>query len=195
MPTEDSKPTDTKSQEQDNASETQTATEPEVNEQPTMITLSVAEVEQLRKEAAERNEYLDLARRTQAEFQNYQKRIQRERESERDLIRSSVVTEMLPVLDNLERALKAAKDAGEENSLVQGVSMVQGQFLEVLKRFGVTRIEALDQPFDPNLHEALTQMPSADHVPNTVIHVEETGYKLNDRVIRAAKVVVSSAVG
>jgi molecular chaperone GrpE len=170
-----------------------TQAEAGMNEKDT-VTLSSREVEELRKQAAEAQEYLDLARRTQAEFQNYQKRMQREREQERDFARSAYVLELVPVLDNLERALKAARDAGETGSLVQGVSMVQAQFLEMLKRLGVTPIAALGEPFDPSVHEALVQQPSKDHPPNTVMHVEQAGYKMNERVIRPAKVVVSAPV-
>ena len=165
------------------------------NQEPTSVTISAAELDDLRKQAAERQEYLDLARRTQADFQNYQKRLQREREQDREFIRSAFVIELLPVLDNLERAIKAGQEAGETGPLVQGVTMVQGLFLDMLKRLGVERIDAMGQPFDPNLHEALVQQPSKDHPPNTVIHVEQHGYKMNDRVIRPAKVVVSSSQG
>jgi molecular chaperone GrpE len=154
--------------------------------------ISPAELEDLRKRAAERDEYLDLSRRTHAEFQNYQKRAQREREQERQFFAAGYVLELLPVLDNLERATAAARKAGETGPLVQGVHMVLNQFMELLKKFGVTPIEAQGKPFDPNLHEALTQVPSKDDPPNSVIHVEERGYMIQDRVLRPAKVVVSA---
>jgi molecular chaperone GrpE len=155
--------------------------------------LAPAELEDMRKRAAERDEYLDLARRTQAEFQNYQKRAQRERDQERQYFAAGYVRDLLPVLDNLERATAAAKKAGETGPLVQGVHMVLNQFVELLKKYGVTPIEAEGKPFDHNLHEALVEQPSKDHPPNTVIHVEERGYMIGDRVLRPAKVVVSSA--
>ncbi len=162
--------------------------------EPATVTLSQSEVEELRKLAGERQEYLDLARRTQADFQNYQKRMQREREQDREFLRAALMLELLPVLDNLERAVKAAKETGETGSLVQGVTLVHAQFLDLLKRQGVESIPAMGEPFDPSMHEALVQQPTKDHAPNTVIHVEQTGYKMNDRVIRPAKVVVASAL-
>src|SRR5438270_13829228 len=93
-----------------------------------------ADFEQLRKRAAERDQYLDLAQRTRAEFENYQKRNQREREQERQYWAREFVLDILPVLDNLERATAAAAQVGEKGPLVQGVAMVEQQFLDLLKR-------------------------------------------------------------
>src|ERR1051325_3251484 len=92
------------------------------------------ELEKLKKLAAERDQYLDLAARTRAEFENYQKRLQRDREQERKYAFGPLAAELLPILDNLDRALQAGKQAGENTALVQGVAMVQSQFLELLKR-------------------------------------------------------------
>jgi molecular chaperone GrpE len=165
-----------------------TANKQEQNQAP------VENLDELRKKAAERDQFLDLAQRTRAEFENYQKRNHREREQERQYQAGQFVLEILPVLDNLERATAAAKDAGEKGPLVQGVGMVQHQFLELLKRHGVTRIEAEGKPFEPNRHQALAQQPSLEVAPNTVLHVVEQGYMLNDRVLRPAKVVVAKGV-
>jgi molecular chaperone GrpE len=151
-------------------------------------------VEELRTKAAERDQFLELAQRTRAEFENYQKRNQREREQERLYMAGQLMLEMLPVLDNLERATAAAKQAGEKGPLVQGVGMVHQQFLDLLKRHGVTPIEAEGKPFDANLHQALVHQPVADKPPDTVIQVVEQGYLHRDRVLRPAKVVVSQAV-
>lgn len=159
----------------------------------TSVTLASEEVDDLRKRAGERDEYLNLLQRTQADFQNYQKRVQRDREEERKYYAGAMISDFLPVLDNLERALAAAEKVGETGPLVQGVKMVLTQFLELLKKHGVSPIIAEGQPFDPNLHEALTHQPSAEHPPNTVTHVVTTGYKIHDRVLRPAQVVVSSA--
>src|SRR5438105_15856826 len=97
------------------------------------------EVESLRKQAAE---FRDLALRTRAEFENYQKRNQKDRDQERRYWYAPLALDLLPVVDNLERTLAAAKTAGESGPLVQGVAMVQGQLLEMLKRHGITRIDA-----------------------------------------------------
>lgn len=151
----------------------------------------LADLESLRSRAQERDQFLALLKRTQADFENYQKRNQREREQDRLYLHGQLAHDLLPVLDNLDRALAAAKQAGETGPLVQGVNMVQSQLLDLLRRHGVTRLEALGQPFDPNLHQAVMQQPS-EQPPNTVIQVLEDGYKIHDRVLRPARVVVSA---
>jgi molecular chaperone GrpE len=147
-----------------------------------------------RAEAAEqsRDEYLNLAQRTRADFENYQKRVQRDQAQERRYAEAPLALDLLPALDNLERATAAAKQAGETGPLVQGVAMVQSQVLDVLRRHGITRIDAQGQPFDHNLHEAVMQQPSKDVPPGTVLQVLEHGYLIHDRLLRAAKVIVSS---
>jgi molecular chaperone GrpE len=155
--------------------------------------LSTEELEALRGRAAERDQYLDMARRTQADFENYRRRSQRDREQERQMMLAAIVRDILPVLDNLELALHAAQQAGETGPLAQGVKMVQAQFLDVLRRNGITVIEALGQPFDPNHHEAVAQLPSTGHPANTVVQILAPGFLLDDRVLRPAKVVVSAA--
>jgi molecular chaperone GrpE len=151
-------------------------------------------LDELRAKAAERDQFKELAQRTRAEFENYQKRNQRDREQERQYMQAQFVADFLPILDNLERATEAAAKAGEKGPLVQGVGMVHQQFLDVLKRNGVQRIEAEGKPFDANLHQALVQQPSMDHQPNTVLQVVEQGYRQGERVLRPAKVVVSKAM-
>ena len=122
-------------------------------------------MEKLRKSALERDQYLDLAARTRAEFENYQKRMQREREQDRKYAFGPLAESLLPILDNLDRALQAGKQAGETGPLVQGVAMVQVQFLELLKRNGITPIVCDRKPFDPNLHQAVMQKPVANVEP------------------------------
>jgi len=159
---------------------------------PTEPGVAAAEnaIELLRRE---RDQYLDMAQRARAEFENYQKRSQKDRELERRYANSSFALDLLPVLDNLERALQAAQQGGDQGPLVQGVAMVQGQLLEQLKRQGVTRIDAQGKPFDPNQHQAVLQQPSAAAAPNTVLQVLEPGYLHHERVLRPAKVIVSTA--
>ena len=140
-----------------------------------------------------RDEYLDLAQRARADFENYQKRIARDLVQERRYAQAPLASDLLPVLDNLERALAAAEQAGEQGPLVQGVSMVHTQLLDILRRHGVTRIEAQGQPFDPNLHQAVMQQASKDHPPMTVVQVLEQGYLIHERVLRPARVAVSTA--
>lgn len=159
---------------------------------PAAETLTPELMDDLKKKAAERDQYLDLAQRTRAEFENFQKRNRNDREQERKYAYYPLVRDLLPVFDNLERALTASQQAGESGALAQGVAMVQSQFLDLLKRNGIIRIEAQDKPFDPNEHEAVIQKPSPDHEPNTVLQVLESGFKLHDRVLRPAKVIVSA---
>jgi molecular chaperone GrpE len=154
---------------------------------------AVENLDELRKKAGERDQFLDLAQRTRAEFENYQKRNQRERDQERQYMAGQFLLDILPILDNLERATAAAQQVGEKGPLVQGVGMVQKQFLDLLKRYGVTRIEAEGKPFDASRHQALVQQPSKDIPPDTVLHVVEQGYVHHDRVLRPAKVVVTQA--
>ena len=135
----------------------------------------------------QRDEYLDLAQRTRADFENYQKRMQRDLAEERRYAQAPLAADLLPALDNLERATAAAKQAGEKGPLVQGVAMVQTQLLDVLRRHGITRIEAQGKPFDPNLHQAVMQQPSKEHPPMTVLQVLEQGYMIHDRVLRPAR--------
>jgi molecular chaperone GrpE len=162
------------------------------NNEQAGVTADPAEIDTLRKLAAERDQYLDMAQRARAEFENYQKRARKEREDERRYLNFAFALDLLPVLDNLERALQAAQQAGDAGPLAQGVALVQTQFLEQLKRHGVTPIDAQDKPFDPNLHQAVMQQPSDQVEPNTVLQVLERGYTIHERVLRPAKVIVSS---
>jgi molecular chaperone GrpE len=154
------------------------------------------DLEALRERTAaieqERDEFRGLLQRTRADFENYQKRTQRDAAQERRYWHAGLALDLLPILDNFERAVAAAKQAGETGPLVQGVAMVQAQVLDVLNRHGITRIEAQGQPFDPNLHQAVMQQPSADQPPNTVVQVLEQGFMIHDRVLRPARVVVAA---
>jgi molecular chaperone GrpE len=141
---------------------------------------------------AKADQYLDLARRTQAEFENYQRRSQRIREEDRQRVLENVMRDMLRVLDNLQRALDGAKQAGATGPLVEGVGITQASFLDVLRRYNVKPMEALGKPFDPNLHEAITQVQVPGQPANTVVQVVEQGFTIDDRVLRPAKVVVSA---
>jgi molecular chaperone GrpE len=153
------------------------------------------DLEALRQRTAaveqERDEFRSLLQRTRADFENYQKRTQRDLAQERRYWHGALALDLLPILDNFERAVAAAQQAGETGPLVQGVSMIQNQFLDLLRRYGITRIEAQGQPFDPNLHQAVMQQPSQHQPPNTVLQVLEQGFMIHDRVLRPARVIVS----
>src|SRR5262245_19317097 len=144
----------------------------------------------------QRDEYLGLLKAKQAEFENYQKRSARERDQERKYAVAPLARELLPALDNLERALAAAGQIGNEGPLAKGVEMVQKQLLDALRRHGVTPLAVSPgEPFDPERHEAVMQQPSADHPAGSVAQVLQTGYLLHDRVLRPASVIVSAGAG
>src|SRR5438105_1972899 len=113
------------------------------------------DLEALRERTAameqERDEFRGLLQRTRADFENYQKRAQRESAQERRYSHGALALELLPILDNFERAVAAAKQAGESGPLMQGVALIQTQVLDVLRRYGISRIEAQGRPFDPHL--------------------------------------------
>jgi molecular chaperone GrpE len=141
---------------------------------------------------AERDKFLELARRTQADFENYQKRVRRDMETERRFASVPVLTDLLPVLDNLERALQSAPANDATQGFVDGVKLLHKQWLDVLDKHGVTKILTDGHPFDANFHEAIMQQPSPDHPPMTVLHTVRTGFQLHDRVLRPAQVIVSA---
>ncbi|HEV3236717.1 MAG TPA: nucleotide exchange factor GrpE [Gemmataceae bacterium] len=182
----------TKGTQGDGAPATEAEEQAKENEAATAV---LEDLEALRDRTAtlerERDEFRALLQRTRADFENYQKRTQRDLNQERRYCHGALAVDLLPILDNFERAVEAAKQAGETGPLVQGVAMIQAQVLDALKRHGITRIEALGQPFDPNLHQAVMQQPSSQQPPNTVLQVLEQGFMIHDRVLRPARVVVS----
>lgn len=147
----------------------------------------------LARVSAERDEYLDQLQRTRADFDNYRKRVERERPLLAEAGVRDLVGELLPVLDNLERALEALVAAGDEGArgIIAGVDMVKQQLGGLLTGRGVEEIPAEGRAFDPNVHEAVQGVPSPHHPEGTVVAVVERGYRMSDTVIRPARVVVS----
>ena len=137
----------------------------------------------------ERDEYLDALQRLKAEFDNFRKRTARESAAQSARASEALVKELLPVLDDLERALVAAEDH-EEAKLEDGVRLVHRALADVLTRAGVAEIET-DGAFDPHVHEALLAQPVDGAEPGSVVQVLQKGYRLGDRVLRPARVVVS----
>jgi molecular chaperone GrpE len=140
----------------------------------------------------QREELLALLRKTRSDLESCQKRSQRELAEERRFANAALARELLPVVDNLQRALRSASQQHEQGPLVQGVALVLTQLLDALARFGVTPIAPVDEPFDPNLHEAVMVQRRYDVPAGTVVEVLEPGYRLHDRVLRPARVVVGS---
>ena len=139
----------------------------------------------------ERDEYLESLQRLQAEFANFRKRVARESQQQARRISTQVIEELLPVLDNFERAMHAAAEH-DEKLLTSGVELVYNQLRDILTKRGLCEIEAEGATFDPNQHEAVMCQPSKEHDEGTVMQVLEKGYQLEDKVVRPAKVVVST---
>jgi molecular chaperone GrpE len=155
----------------------------------TKQTQEAEELDEIKALEKERDELLDTVQRVQAEFDNYRKRAARDQQSLVTRAHERLVKELLPVLDDLERALEAA-EAHEEAKLEEGVALVTRALGEVLRKEGLEEI-SVDGKFDPHVHEALLSQPSeADE--GSVIEVIQKGYRLGDRVIRPARVVISS---
>ncbi|MGV8084574.1 MAG: nucleotide exchange factor GrpE [Coriobacteriia bacterium] len=148
-----------------------------------------AELEQAR---AEVDELRDRVLRTQAEFDNFRKRTTREREEERKRAAERVIGEMLPVIDNMERAIEHAKAGWDVAQLLQGIESISTQMLGVLGKEGAKVIDPTGQPFDPTQHQAMSQTENPDVPDGTVLEVYQKGYTLGGRVLRPAMVVVST---
>jgi molecular chaperone GrpE len=138
----------------------------------------------------ERDEYLDLARRAQADFENYRKRAAKEAALAGQRAKSGLVRELLPVVDNLERALASAGD--DEQHLAEGVRLVHSELIAVLERNGVEQFDPRGERFDPEEHEALSMRSEDGAESGTVLDVVEKGYRANGGILRPARVVVSS---
>lgn len=149
------------------------------------------ELDAIAKITAERDEARDQLLRFRAEFDNYRKRMLREGENIRKTAARALIEDLLPVLDNLERALEHVPDPAI-HPVVQGVDMVVKTLHAKLAGHGLEPIAALGQPFDPNVHEALAHQPSDEHPADTVVAEYHRGYKLGELVLRPAKVAVSS---
>jgi molecular chaperone GrpE len=140
----------------------------------------------------EKRENWDRYLRTAADLENFRKRQRRELDDARFEAKGKVLKEMLPVVDNLERAIEHATQQAGSSPIIEGVQLVLRQFLSAFERLEVTPIEAAGQPFDPNLHEAISQAES-DQPPGTVVQVLQRGYRSGDRLLRPALVVVAKA--
>jgi len=153
---------------------------------------TTAEGDEVARLAADCEAYLDHLRRLQAEFDNYRKRVQRDSEQHRLRAAEAVVESLLPVMDNMGRALDAAA-RHEEGQLMAGLELVAGQLRATLEGYGLDEVPV--EPgtlFDPNLHEAVLTQPSEAHDEGTVLQVLERGYLLHGRLLRPAKVIVAS---
>jgi len=168
--------------------------------EPATLEEALACIAELRATAAQREEEAAKLRdqylRERAELENFKKRMQREKSEALRYATEPLLRELLPVIDNLERALQAAPPSSGQvpaEALRDGVAMVVQQFDEILQRFGVARLEASGQPFDPSEHEALAHVETTLQEPGCVLDEHLPGYRLHDRLLRAAQVTVAKA--
>lgn len=155
--------------------------------EPTAPTLH----EQLEATAAERDQFKEKWTRALADHDNYRRRMQREMEEDRKYAALPLLKTLLPAFDGLDRAIMAATQSKNVDELIQGIQLTIKQLETALNGFGAKTIPALGQPFDPNLHEAISQIPSEEHPAMTVLQDVERGYMLHDRIVRPSKVIVS----
>lgn len=181
---------------------TQENEELEVAEQETIINAESAESEvtetasveeQLEHALADVAQMKDQMIREQAETQNIRKRLQGDVEKARKFALERFINELLPVADNLDRAIDAVGDDEATKPFLEGVELTRKNFLDILQKFNVEQVNPVGEPFDPQFHEAVTMVPNPNMEPNSVMDVMQKGYTLNGRLLRAAMVVVSKA--
>jgi molecular chaperone GrpE len=153
------------------------------------------EVEPLRAQLAEKDkeiaELKDKYLRTLADSENARKRIRQQSEDSVRIQRESILRDLLPIIDNLERALAAARSGTDTKTIVDGVEMTVRALIDFLRAQGVTPVQSVGQPFDPNRHEAVDHVASEAHPPNTVVNEFHRGYLIGDRTLRPARVSVA----
>jgi molecular chaperone GrpE len=149
------------------------------------------DLDELGETKRERDEYLELAQRMRADFENYRKRVAKETSDALARGKAELARELLPVIDNLERALEAGQDASAHEALARGVAMVHDELRARLQSAGVEAFDPTGEPFDPQLHEALSTQQAEGTQSGVVLETLEKGYRLNGQVLRPARVVVS----
>lgn len=147
--------------------------------------------EQLEAKETEAKQNYDRFLRQVADFENFKKRAAREKEEIIRFANETLIKDLLPVLDNLERAVSYARGGGNGKPLLEGVELVLKGFTEVLTKHGLTPIQAKGEPFDPNKHEAIAQVETRDYAHNTIVEQHQKGYHLMDRLLRPALVTTA----
>jgi molecular chaperone GrpE len=150
------------------------------------------DLEELTAKAEKADEYLELAQRTKADFENYRKRAARETAAAQERGIVKLALELLPAVDNLDRALAATDGSGDTENLVSGLKLVHAGVLAALARVGIEPYSPQGERFDPQLHEAVAQQPVEGVEPGTVVEIYQRGYRLGDSVLRPARVVVAA---
>ncbi len=178
-------------EQQDNRPQQQAAEQPEREGEPSSSTVSAQLGQRLTAEQQKAEECLDLLRRTQADFVNYRRRMDQEQAEGRVAAQSAILSQLLPVLDDLGRALEAAPPELATHPWVQGLYLVARRLTKLLDQLGVRQIGTTGESFDPRWHEAITREARADVPEGTILHVAQPGYVLGERVIRPAQVSVA----
>lgn len=158
---------------------------------PDPAALSPDELQALIDKAAKADEYLSLAQRKQAEFENFRRRAAREATAAQERGATKLAKELLPAVDNLERALQHAPEEADEHGFVAGVKHVHSDLVAALQRAGIEQFSPHGEQFDPTLHEAIAQTPIEGKDPGTVVEVYQRGYRVGETVVRPARVVVA----
>ncbi len=167
-------------------------TESGVSTPPSAPSSDVSEVaDPLAQAQAEAAKLKDAWLRSAADFDNFRKRTRRELDEARRASREEVLRALLPVFDNLDRAIQSAVRSSDVKAMVDGLSMVHRQFVDALGREGITKVPTVGQSFDPSIHEAIQQVDTDEHPPGTVIAEVQSGYSQGERLLRAAMVVVA----
>ena len=153
------------------------------------------EVDHLAQLEAEIEKYKDVALRAEAEMQNLRRRAERDVRNAHKFGAERLLQNLLPVLDSLEKAIETSEAAGqaEDDPQLEGIKLCSKLFIDVLTKEGIEALDPQGEPFDPNLHEALSMIENPDLEPNSVMTVIQKGYRLNERLVRPAKVMVSKA--
>ena len=149
------------------------------------------DLEELAAKAEKADEYLELAQRTRADFENYRKRAAREAAGAKERGVAKLALELLPAVDDLDRALQATDGHEESDTLASGVKLVHAGVIAALARVGIEPFSPVGEPFDPQHHEAVAQQPVDGAEPGTIVEVYQRGYRLGDTVLRPARVVVA----
>lgn len=147
---------------------------------------------QLKKKDDELKTYIELAQRVKAEFENYKKRTLKEKEQLYTDTSADIITKLLPVVDNMERALSSAMESKDTDKLIEGLEMISKQLKDILSKEGVEEIPAENEQFDPNFHNAVMHVEDESYSSNTIAEVFQKGYKIKDKILRYSMVKVAN---
>ena len=156
-----------------------------------VVQLSPERLQELKEKASERDKFLDLLQRARADYLNYQKRTMREMDALKTVVLCEFIKELLPVLDDFERAIESAESNRDFKSLYEGVKLIDGKFRGILKKYDVESIEVVGQVFDPHLHEAFLVEETEEYEDKTVIDEVQKGYKMPGKVLRPSRVKIA----